>query len=119
MGLIQCNSEFYDFKSDENVSIALYSFFAMCATYEVFAIWLLIRFFINIITNRQFRSNYWSIVLHIFIIAQFVLRTFYFIGGIQPFCYDNAKYLLLADYPLLAQLMSMIVLSLNYIKTTS
>ena len=83
---------------------------AMAVVYIMFIVYLLSL----ICKSQRIRSNYYSFGFYIFATLGLAIRVAYFPGSIEPLCYGYELYNVLADYPALAQSLSIISLIGNY-----
>ena len=103
---ISGSNYYYDICNDESVI----SFFIMGILYMIFLISLTIYIIIKICKDATLKFFCFTISFYGFVDIGLLIRAFYFVGGIRPFCYSRIFYNITADYPCLFQSMSMIVL---------
>ncbi len=110
---MMCKGDYYDVNSDTGGIV----FIILAGLYIGLATYLMFRMIHVLLRSHSSRDNYFFIGFFLFMFLELLIRIIYFPGCIKPFCYSKTLYNILADYPCLAQSLSMIMLICRYLET--
>lgn len=102
---------------DANSNLAGILFISMAGIYVILVVYMFFRLVHTLVRDPRARNNHYNTAFFLFVLMELIIRIVYFPGSVKPLCYDVQIYIILSDYPCLAQSISMVMLICRYFET--
>lgn len=96
---------------DACTQTSVFAFLIVAICYVVFIMLLVVHFARTSCKETAPKLTLFALAFYVFITIGLVVRTLYFLGSINPFCFHRILYNITADYPSLLQSISISVLT--------